>query len=218
MRPWEMVAMTTVIRIMVAKSATRAAMRIVCPKRPRMSSCSLSTGMTTPSDVVDMMSAIIQGLLTRPTCRRAKPTMADRERVRMKPMRLMESGPKVRRSRACDGVRSVRVPPARATPGSSMFRLAKSISMPARNMRKTKPNSARSVSSWSSWVTQPKPLLPTTIPARISPTTMGSRRRSKRVSSSGTMKASEMTISRGVNDPAISSIWSSRLSCFRSLL
>ena len=189
----------------MVKSAMRAAIRMDWPNRPRVSSCSLRTGITTPSEVVDMISAIIQGLCTRPRRRSVKPTMVERASVSRKLKRLSGTGPSVRRRCLPAADRLVRAPRPGTLWARSMFRLAKSISIPARNIRNTKPNSAKSVSSASSLVTQPNPLRPTTIPARISPTTIGSRRRWKRISTRGTLKARAMTISRGVK-PASASI------------
>ena len=83
-RPCEINATTTVIRSIVAKSAISAAINIVWPKRPRISPCSLRTGMTTPSDVVDMMSAITHGLRTSPIRKSTKPTAVERARVSKK--------------------------------------------------------------------------------------------------------------------------------------
>ena len=63
-KPWESAATTTVINIMVAKSAIKAAIKSAWPKIPLLKRRSFNTGTTTPSDVVERISAIIQISLT----------------------------------------------------------------------------------------------------------------------------------------------------------
>src|ERR1700712_5059713 len=78
------------------------------------------------------------------------------------------------------GTARIPVQMARATPRPSCERSPVSRTgtwLPATSMTNAKPADARNSSTGSSGVTQPSPARPTTAPARISPTTTGTRQR-----------------------------------------
>jgi hypothetical protein len=74
--------------------------------------------------------------------------------------------------------------------------------MPERNIKKTMPKSPRILISGSPAATQAKPLRPTTIPARISPTMIGIATRLNRESNIGTVNAISNTMRSGRNECA----------------
>ncbi len=176
---------------MVTKSAMTVASKIVCPNKLWHSPASLRIGTTTPNAVVERINAIIHGSVVAPIhCKPQANTPAN-----------SKVAPKLRAARAsglhCDGCRDVW--------GSVPRRLRKSISMPERNIRKTKPNSFSRVSAPLSDGTQPNPLPPRTMPPTISPTTIGIASRPRTDErSSGITNASMTTISNGANERASS--------------
>ena len=162
-------------RMIAPKSAIVAAATTSCPNGEAISPASLSTGMSTPSEVAQRMIATSSGVSTSPAAPRPSAT-----------------------ARAIANESAKPSPVRRSTSPRSR---AKSISRPARKSTKASPISAITAIE-SSTTTRPRTDGPTTIPAMISSTTDGSRAAGSSPSARGTTNATATTISRSVNEGA----------------
>jgi hypothetical protein len=144
------------------KSAIDPAATTSWPNRDAISPASLSTGMITPSDVAERITATSSGVSARPPAFSARPARTAIPKDRSQP------------------------PPAtrRRRPRS----LSNSTSRPARKRRKTSPIVA-STEIVSSISTHPSPAGPIAIPAVISSTTAGRRTLGKKPSRNGAANA-----------------------------
>ena len=132
---------------------------------------SLSTGMTTPSDVAESMIATRSGERTKPAACSPSPATSAIPKETTKPSPLTRSRRPRRRSKSTSS-------PAIRSRNAS----------PIRFMTCTGPSTSA----------QPSTCGPTTIPSRISSTTAGNRRRGTSPSASGAAKATAATTARFV--------------------
>ncbi len=155
------------------KSAIVLAAITSCPSVEPLSPASLSTGISTPSEVAESAIATSSGASTRPASLRPPAATS-----------------------------AIANDTAKLTPASFRTRprkRAKSISRPARKSRNASPSVA-TTAIVSSTCTHPSTLGPTTIPATISNTTAGARTRGKSPRRNGAPKATAETIRSPLNE------------------
>src|SRR5919204_371046 len=175
-------------RTIVATSAIEAPASTTCPNCVVDSPASLSTGMTTPSEVAAAMIPIRSGDFTRPaSCRpSAKTSAIPSEAANPTPVSFS------RRPRNCSN----------------------STSRPASRSRNARPSRLITCTG-SSTFAQPRTEGPSAMPSTISSTTAGSRNAGTRPSARGAAKAAAATIRRFVN-PALASSGSVKIAVGRT--
>ena len=161
-------------RMIAAKSAIEPAAMTSWPSADSILPVSLSTGISTPSDVEPSAMATSSGVSTRPVA-------AERERDRERDRRATP------RSRCS------------VTPSTRPRNRPKSTSSPPRNSRNASPMVAIT-SIVASISTQPKPDGPTAMPATISSTTAGMRSPGARPSRNGAANATATTMRRASSE------------------
>jgi len=186
--PRLMITITMVSKSKVAKSAIEEATSMNCPKSEPVNSRSLSTGTTTPREVVLKINPRSSGLLA--ALWGAKNIVEPKAKSNVPRKIPTPSG---------SGPDHLFCPVLADRLGNKNLR---SSSNPERNIKNAKPNSTRKVKMGEGSM-RLSPLVPIIMPARISYSTMGIPNRSSRLAKTGITAASPVIRSRAIR-PSVS--------------